>query len=167
HVSTEYGVVELVPSATGTEIVATGLINRGMPLLRYRTGDLAVAGTGGPSACGRGLPVLADIIGRVDDVVHTPEGATVGPAPMSLAFQRVPNLRRAQVLQDRVEELQVLIEVDDRFSAEDESFLVAELRRRLGPTIELRVERVATLARTSGGKERLVVSSLGASGGTS
>ncbi len=167
HVSTEYGVVELVPTATGTEIVATGLINRGMPLLRYRTGDLAVAGPGGPSACGRGLPVLADIIGRVDDVVHTPEGATVGPAPMSLAFQRVPNLRRAQVRQDRVEELQVLIEVDDRFSTEDESFLVAELRRRLGPTIELRVERVATLSRTSGGKERLVVSSLGAAGGTS
>lgn len=162
HVSTEYGVVELLDGAAGTEIVATGLINRGMPLLRYRTGDLAVAGGGGPSRCGRGLPVMADIVGRVDDVVRTPEGVTVGPAPMSLAFQRVPNLRRTQVRQERVEELTVLVEVDPDFGDQDEAFMIAELRRRLGPTIELVVERVDALPRTAGGKERLVVSSLGA-----
>lgn len=165
HVSTEYGVVELLDGAAGTEIVATGLINRGMPLLRYRTGDLAVAGGGGPSQCGRGLPVMADIVGRVDDVVRTPEGVTVGPAPMSLAFQRVPNLRRTQVRQERVEELTVLVEVDPGFGDQDEAFLIAELRRRLGPTIELVVERVDALPRTAGGKERLVVSSLGAAEG--
>lgn len=167
HVSTEYGVIELLEGGAGTEIVATGLINRGMPLLRYRTGDLAVAGADGPSRCGRGLPVLDALIGRVDDVVRTPEGATVGPAPMSLAFQRVPNLRRAQVHQDRVQELTVLIEVDPAFTDADEAFLVGELRRRLGPTIELVVERVGALPRTSGGKERLVVSSLGATEGPS
>ncbi len=112
HVSTEYGVIELLEGAAGTEIVATGLINKGMPLLRYRTSDLATAGRPLPVDCGRGLPVLSDLVGRVDDVVHTPEGATVGPAPMSLAFQRVPRLRRAQVRQDDTDELVVLVEVD-------------------------------------------------------
>lgn len=163
HVSTEYGVVELVDGPLGTEIVATTLINEGMPLLRYRTGDLAVAADGGSSSCGRGLPVVREIIGRVDDAVRTPEGATVGPAPMSLAFQRVPHLRRTQVRQERVDELLVLIEVDREFSAGDEEFMVAELRKRLGPTIGLVVERVEALPRTSGGKERLVVSTLGTS----
>jgi len=161
HVSTEYGAVELVDTVAGTEIVATGLINRGMPLLRYRTGDLAVLSPDVPSRCGRGLPMVAEILGRVDDVVRTPEGATVGPAPMSLAFQRVPNLRRAQVRQDSVQVLTVLLEVDAAFGTEDEAFLVHELRRRLGSTIELVIEHVETVPRTSGGKERLVVSSLG------
>jgi len=161
HVSEEYGVVELVDTPTGTEIVATGLINRGMPLLRYRTGDLAVAGPPGPSRCGRGLQVVGEVVGRVDDVVRTPEGSSVGPAPMSLAFQRVPHLRRAQVHQDRIDELRILVEVDDEFDAADEAFLVGELRRRLGPTIGLVLERVDTLPRTSGGKERLVVSTVG------
>lgn len=161
HVSTDYGVLELVDGPLGTEIVATTLINRGMPLLRYRTGDLAVASSGAGSACGRGLPVVEEIVGRVDDVVHTPEGATVGPAPMSLAFQRVPHLRRSQVRQDRVDELLVLVEVDREFSDADERFLVGELRRRLGPTIRLEVEHVTELPRTRGGKERLVVSSIG------
>jgi phenylacetate-CoA ligase len=162
HISTEYGVVELAPSDAGTEIIATTLINQGMPLLRYRTGDLAVAGDGEPSRCGRGLPVLSELIGRVDDVVRTPEGATVGPAPMSLAFQRVPHLRRSQVRQDRVEDLEVLIEVDPEFDDADQAFLLGELQRRLGTTIRIDVQRVTALPRTSGGKERLVVSSLGA-----
>jgi len=165
HISTEYGVIELLEGEAGTEIVATGLINNGMPLLRYRTGDLATAGDGGPSRCGRGLPVLADLVGRVDDVVRTPEGATVGPAPMSLAFQRVPRLRRAQVRQDALDELTVLVEVDPAFGPEDEAFMVGELRRRLGPTIRFLVERVDAVPRTSGGKERLVISSLNRSGG--
>ncbi len=167
HVSTEYGVVELCETAAGVEIVATGLINRGMPLLRYRTGDLVVPGDGAPSSCGRGLPTVAEIIGRVDDAVRTPEGATVGPAPMSLAFQRVPHLRRAQVRQSSIDEITVLLEVDEQFGAPDEEFLVAELRRRLGPTISMVVERVDELPRTVGGKERLVVSEIGREGSPS
>jgi len=163
HISTEYGIIELLDSADslGSEIIATGLINKGMPLLRYRTGDLAVRTDPGHSSCGRGLPRVAEIIGRVDDVVRTPEGATVGPAPMSLAFQRVPHLRRAQVRQDSLDALTVLLEVDSLFSHQDEEFLIGELRKRLGPSIRLFIEQVPTVPRTSGGKERLVVSSLG------
>lgn len=160
HISTDYGVIELVEGPLGTEIVATTLINRGMPLLRYRTGDLAVAAQDGDNTCGRGLPILEQLVGRVDDVVYTPEGATVGPAPMSLAFQRVPHLRRSQVRQDRVDRLLVLVEVDEEFSTVDEHFMVGELRRRLGPTIRIEVEHVSELPRTVGGKERLVVSSI-------
>ena len=162
HISTSYGIVELAENSAGPgrEIIATGLINKGMPLLRYRTGDLAIPADPEPSACGRGLPRVSEIIGRVDDVVRTPEGATVGPAPMSLAFQRVPNLRRAQVRQDSLEEITVLLEVDTAFGSGDEEFLVGELRKRLGPSIRLLIEKVPTVPRTSGGKERLVVSSL-------
>lgn len=161
HISTDYGVFEVVEGPLGAEIVASTLINRGMPLIRYRTGDVVVAAPHGPTACGRGLPVVQEVVGRVDDVVRTPEGASVGPAPMSLAFQRVPHLRRTQVRQERVEELLVLVEVDPVFGADDERFLVGELRRRLGPTIRIVVEHVDELPRTSGGKERLVVSSVG------
>jgi phenylacetate-CoA ligase len=79
---------------------------------------------------------------------------------MSLAFQKVPNLRRAQVHQGSVDRLTVLLEVADAFGDDDQVFLEAELRRRLGSTIGLDFERVETIPRTSGGKERLVVSSL-------
>lgn len=164
HVSSDYGVVELVEIEGQTEIVATGLINKGMPLIRYRTGDAAAPAGNGPSRCGRGLPRLGSIEGRLDDVVRTPEGATVGPAPMSLAFQRVAHLRRAQVVQDSVDEVLVRLEPGDGFVPADQDFLDGELRLRLGPSLRLRYEVVNELPRTSGGKERLVVSSLGSPG---
>ncbi|MGB3409613.1 MAG: hypothetical protein WBA45_00340 [Microthrixaceae bacterium] len=166
HVSTEYGVVELLDTEAGSEIVATGLINRAMPLLRYRTGDMAVAfGDDEHSTCGRNLPCLKEIVGRVDDVVRTPEGAVVGPAPMSLAFQRVPNLRRAQAHQSSPDQVRILLEPAEGFSKEDEDFLRHELRRRLGPTIAIDLERVDSIGRTSGGKERLVISTIGSANG--
>jgi phenylacetate-CoA ligase len=161
HVSTEYGVVELEETSVGHEIVASTLINRGMPLLRYRTGDLVIAAPEDSASCGRGLPLVAEVIGRVDDVVRTPEGATVGPAPMSLAFQRVPKLRRAQVHQKSTEEITVLMEVAEGFGPADAAFLEQELRLRLGSTIGLRLETIDAVPRTSGGKERLVVSTIG------
>lgn len=159
HESTDYGVVEYVDG----QIVATGLINQGMPLLRYRTGDLASPSTAGPCSCGRGLPCVSELVGRLDDVVRTPEGAVVGPAPMSLAFQRVSNLRRAQVRQDRVEGLHILLEVAPGWSADDRAFLITELRKRLGERIEIETEVVDVVPRTSGGKERLVWSTIGRS----
>ena len=113
-----------------------------------------------PILCGRGLPRLGSIEGRLDDVVRTPEGATIGPAPMSLAFQGVPHLRRAQVVQDSVEEILVRLEPAEGFGADDRAFLDAELRLRLGPSLRLRYEVVDSLPRTSGGKERLVVSTM-------
>ncbi|MEZ5138966.1 MAG: hypothetical protein R2711_09450 [Acidimicrobiales bacterium] len=162
HISPEYGVIELVEGDVGSEIVATGLINRAMPLVRYRTGDLARAGEG-PCPCGRALPVLADLQGRADDVVRTPEGAIVGPAPMSLAFQRVPHLRRAQVVQDDPAAILVRIEPAPEFTDDDQDFLDVELRKRLGTALRIDYERVRELPRTSGGKERLILSSLGSS----
>ncbi len=169
HISTEYGVIELLDTEGGSEIVATGLINRAMPLLRYRTGDLAVAidDDDHDSSCERNLPRLKELIGRVDDVVRTPEGASVGPAPMSLAFQKVPNLRRAQALQNSVDTLRVLLEPTAAFGVDDEQFLRNELRRRLGPTISIELEQVESIDRTSGGKERLVISTLGKASGRS
>lgn len=160
HVSTDYGVVELVDSDVGSEIVATGLLNPATPLLRYRTGDVAEWGPSTPSRCGRGLPVLAGLSGRVDDVVRTPEGTAVGPAPMSLAFQHVPHLRRVQVHQDVVERARFLLEVAEDYSDQDQHLLERELRARLGPGLAMAFERVDSLPRTTGGKERLVVSTV-------
>jgi phenylacetate-CoA ligase len=160
HVSPEYGVVEVGDDGRSGELVATGLINRGMPLVRYRTGDLGTVADEG-CRCGRSLPVLASLQGRIDDVVRTPEGSVVGPAPMSLAFQRASRLRRAQVHQADPSAIRVLLEVAPGFSADDQAFLDGELRKRLGTSLGITYERVDAIPRTSGGKERLIVSTVG------
>jgi phenylacetate-CoA ligase len=160
HISTEYGVVELVPDGDEHEVVATGLINDAMPMLRYRTGDKAIPGDGKPCSCGRGLPCIGKIIGRVDEMVQTPEGTVVGPAALSLAFQSVPNLRESQIIQDSPRAITVKIAVGELFTKANEAFLVDELRKRLGTTLTIEISYVPAIPRTVSGKQRLVITSL-------
>lgn len=161
HESPEYGVIELVEADGGHEIVATGLINDAMPMLRYRTGDQATPGSGTPCACGRKLPTIGSIAGRVDEVIVTPEGTSVGPASLSLAFQSVPHLRESQIEQETPEAIRIALAVNSTYGPADEAFLLAELRKRLGFRLRIDLDYVAAVPKTVSGKQRLVVSRLG------
>jgi phenylacetate-CoA ligase len=160
HISPEYGAVELVPIDGNLELVATGLFNHAMPLLRYRTGDVVEPASSDRCACGRELPLVKAIIGRVDDRVVTPEGTVVGPASLSLAFQSVPKLKAAQIEQETSAAITVLIAAGGAFGLAEEQLLLAELRKRLGTTLRIELRHVAAIPRTSGGKQRLIVSRL-------
>jgi phenylacetate-CoA ligase len=50
-----------VPGEAG-RVLVTSLHNFATPLIRYELGDLAEVGA--PCACGRGLPVIARVLGR-------------------------------------------------------------------------------------------------------
>jgi phenylacetate-CoA ligase len=161
HISPEYGVVELVERDGATELLGTGLMNYAMPLLRYRTGDQVAPGDGSPCACGRQLPTVRAIEGRMDDGVVNPEGVRVGPAALSLAFQGVPFLKEAQIHQQSPDRIEVWINTAPEFSAAGRDLLIRELRSRLGGTLAIELVPVDAVPRTSGGKRRLVVSTLG------
>jgi phenylacetate-CoA ligase len=82
HVNAEAYVAEVLadgrPAAAGElgALVVTDLRGRERPLLRYETGDLAIAGDGG-CPCGRSLPLVASIEGRATDSVHLAGGRIV------------------------------------------------------------------------------------------
>ncbi len=79
HVNADTHFVEILsggkPAREGElgTIVVTDLRTRTMPFLRYDTGDLAVAARG-PCACGRTLPTLGSIEGRVRGSVLLEDG---------------------------------------------------------------------------------------------
>lgn len=54
------------------QVLVTPLHNFAMPLLRYAIGDFAEVGEACP--CGRGLPVLNRILGRIRSMVNLPNG---------------------------------------------------------------------------------------------
>lgn len=82
HVSADTCLVELIrdgrPAGPGEvgAVIVTDLRGRTNPLVRYETGDLAVAGAG-PCACGRTLPLLRSVEGRARDAVRLPDGRLV------------------------------------------------------------------------------------------
>jgi phenylacetate-CoA ligase len=160
HCNSDYGVVELVhdgrPVAPGEmgEIVATGFINPVMPLVRYATGDLAVRGTTSCS-CGRGFPLLKRILGRMDDVLITPEGWLVGR--LDPIFKAVSSLAETRIVQDALDHVRVEWVADNALTPSESAGLLEELRSRLGPSMRIDLVRVPRIERTAAGKFRAVV----------
>jgi phenylacetate-CoA ligase len=131
-------------------VVVTALHNFAMPLLRYEVGDFAVPG--GPCPTGRGLPVLARIVGRERNMLIDRDGNEYWPAfgvSSLVAIAPIRQFQLAQVARDRV----VARLVPERALSDDEQ---AQLRKHLsgrlpaGITVELQL--LAEIGRSAGGK---------------
>jgi phenylacetate-CoA ligase len=80
HVSMENLIVEIVVTEHGRErparagetgeVVLTDLHNHGMPFIRYANGDVATAGTTQRCTCGRTLPRIRSVQGRISETLH-------------------------------------------------------------------------------------------------
>lgn len=163
HVNPEFGTLELLagdrPAGPGEagEIVATGFVNEVMPVVRYRTGDLAVAGDG-PCGCGRAFPVLRRIVGRLDDVIITPEGRRVGR--LDPVFKAVSALHEARIVQHALDHVVVEVVVRGTLPDAQRDELRRQLGLRLGSRMRIDVEQVAAIPRAGSGKLRTVVSAI-------
>jgi phenylacetate-CoA ligase len=114
HVTADNLFVEVVrngqlcePGETG-EILLTDLHNYGMPLIRYRVGDLG-AWKGQDCSCGRGLPLLKGIEGRTLDAIATPGGRLISGVFFPHLFKDFPSIRTFQVIQEQRDELNIRI----------------------------------------------------------
>jgi phenylacetate-CoA ligase len=87
-----------VPVGVEGDLVATVLVNRAMPLLRYLTGDRGslLEGTCG---CGRKSPLMGVVTGRVSDMLVLRGGQRVSPYSLTCALERIDGLLRYQVRQ--------------------------------------------------------------------
>jgi phenylacetate-CoA ligase len=82
HITPEATYIEILcgdvaaqPEQVG-EVVVTNFYSHGRPLVRVRTGDLAVWG-GEPCPCGSPMPHFERLLGRVGDRVITPDGRSI------------------------------------------------------------------------------------------
>lgn len=110
HVNAEHCFVEIVddegrpcqPGKIG-RLVVTALRNLAMPLIRYETGDLAMA-VEGPCPCGRTLPAFGTIHGRYRRMAYAPDGTSLQVHCLKVALESMPhdlnaNLRQYQIRQ--------------------------------------------------------------------
>jgi phenylacetate-CoA ligase len=161
HVDTEFCVVEIEPheetdDLVRGEVISTGFANRAMPLLRYRTGDVATLRKRGTCACGRGRPILERIDGRIEDYVLTPDGRRIGR--MDHIFKDTVEIKEAQIYQPSLERLVVRVVPRAGFDRACQDRLEREFRRRVGTELEIHYELVESIPRTPSGKFRAVVS---------
>lgn len=105
------------------ELVITTLGRAGMPVLRYRTGDL-VELTREPCACGRTLArIKGGVLGRADDML-TVRGVNLYPSAIDNLIRAIPAITEYEV------EIRRVAEMDDLFlkveTEEPSSFVQVE-----------------------------------------
>jgi phenylacetate-CoA ligase len=161
HLNIDFGWVEILKddgtlAATDEigEIVATGLLNEVQPLIRYRIGDYGAISSQ-PCACGRSLPVLKELVGRLEDTVIGSDGREL--VRFHGIFVGLPNIREGQLIQETLTDFTVKIVPTEQYGKTDEAIIRKRFNERLGD-VKLTVDLVKNIPRTERGKFRAVIS---------
>ena len=156
HVTSESVLVEVLdetgkPCEVGAHgrVVVTPLHNFTMPLIRYAVGDYAEVGC--PCACGRGLPVLARVLGRVRNLVTLPTGERVGATFLNDVFKDAP-VAQFQVVQRSIDHLEMRVVPIRPFTAAEEQRISADVMARLGHPFRITFTYLDEIPRGPGGK---------------
>jgi phenylacetate-coenzyme A ligase PaaK-like adenylate-forming protein len=163
HAQQDYGFHEILDSegrAVGPGepgvITVTTLHNRAMPLIRYRTGDIAVW-SAEPCSCGQNFPSVGRIEGRQTDYLVTPGGDVVSGTFAVEAFRTMPNLLSAQIVQSEIGRIEVRIVKGAGYREPESTRMILDaLHQRLGADmkIEIRFCGIEDLERSPVGKIR-------------
>jgi phenylacetate-CoA ligase len=145
------------PGGTG-ELVCTSLGNRAMPMFRYRIGDRVTLASTEQCVCGRGGRLVAEVQGRDEDVIVTPDGRHVGR--LDHIFKDLVQVAEAQVVQTEVAAVILRIVRRAGYTEADSRKILAEARLRLGDAIRIDLQFVDRIPRAANGKIRFAVSSV-------
>jgi len=167
HVVGEGFIVEILrggepvkPGEVG-EVVITDLNNTCLPFIRYRIGDLAVAvDPGFQCPCGRGLPLIGAIEGRVQSIIVGEGGRYVpGTFFAHLLKQYHYAIRLFQVEQTEAGSITFRVVKGGRYSEEALQEILTTFRRYLG-NLQVNVEFVDNVELIRTGKRMASVSRL-------
>ena len=90
-------------------VVVTDLMNRAMPFIRYQVEDVGVP-RDRKCSCGRGLPLMAHVTGRVADFLLKADGTRVaGVSLIENTLTHFPGLAQMQIVQPAVNHIEVRI----------------------------------------------------------
>jgi len=170
HVSMETLIVEVVvrdraapggaraarPGEIG-EVVVTDLTNLAMPFIRYANGDLAVAGPAGTCPCGRALPRLASVEGRVTETLVDGTGARVNGLVFNVVIAHLAHaIRQFQVVQHKDRSVTLRVAPTTTFDGTIEGTLRATWERYL-PGVPVRLDLVNDIPVSATGKRQVVI----------
>jgi phenylacetate-coenzyme A ligase PaaK-like adenylate-forming protein len=140
------------PCAPGQvgRVVATPLHNFAMPLVRYDIGDYAEVGE--PCACGRGLPVLKRILGRVRNMLTTADGRRYWPVFGTRALIDAAPVLQHQFVQKAHNLVQARLVVAAPLTAGQEARFHERVQSQLPPGVRLSIVYCDRIERSASGK---------------
>jgi phenylacetate-CoA ligase len=166
HINEDHFLVEVLdrdtaePVAAGApgELVITTLTKQALPLLRYRTADIAAVDVA-PCACGRTLARMGPVHGRRDDMLIL-RGVNLYPSEIEHVLLGVegvaPHYELTVERPGASDEVRVRCEADGHASGELRARVHAALRERTGLEIDVELVPPGALPRSEGKAARVI-----------
>lgn len=163
HINIDHLVVEFLredgTAAAAGEVgylVVTDLLNEAMPLIRYKVEDLgSMASTSCP--CGRTLPLMDRVSGRIADFLMRDDGARVaGISLIENTLTRFPGIDQMQIVQEELRRIRLRI-VPDRAYAPEAGRSLVDYFRTTFPGARVDLELTDAIAREANGKYRFAI----------
>lgn len=148
------------PAAAGEAgiVVVTDLLNQALPMIRYQVGDMAVPSPR-PCSCGRGLPLLERIDGRIADYVVTPRGELISGISLTENFAvMVPGVAQLQIVQEELDRFVFRIVRGPGFGRDSLATIDSLVAERFGLDVRYECDYVDRIPSEPSGKYRFCIS---------
>jgi phenylacetate-CoA ligase len=174
HIAEDHFIAEILDPKTGEvlqpgqegELVLTTLTREALPLIRYRTGDVASLDFG-PCECGRTLARMSRIHSRTDDMVII-QGISVFPSQIEAILAEVegakPHFRMVIDRRGATDDVEIQVEVSESMFTDTVSDLVeveervaGRIRQVLGISPKVRLVEPRTLEQLIGKSRHVVI----------
>lgn len=164
HLNIEHLFVEFIrddgtPAMPGESgrIVATDLMNRAMPLIRYQVEDVGVP-SDRKCACGRGLPLMEHVVGRVADFLVRKDGARVaGISLIENTLIKMAGIDQLQIVQESLDRIVLRVVPGEAYGEESRQELLAYFKSIFGETVMVHIEITEFIKAEPSGKYRFSI----------
>ncbi|MFC1550460.1 phenylacetate--CoA ligase family protein [Candidatus Neomarinimicrobiota bacterium] len=165
HISCEHIYLEIVdefgdpcPVETPGQILVTDLTNYAFPLIRYKIDDLGTL-SDKQCECGRGLPLLKELIGKNSSVTIGQNGVrVVGGYWTDLLEYKFQGIEKFQVRQDSNKNFKLLLQVDEKFNQNKIELIMQNVQDNFGQLTKVSIQVMDKFPPAPGGKHQWIIS---------
>jgi len=149
---------EKVTNGEKGEIVISNFVNHGTVLLNYRLGDVGSLSKE-KCPCGRTLPLLSELEGRLEDTVFLPDGRFIHPRAIWVVIKKIEGVLKYQLIQFEPKRFELrLVTVDRGIYPLVAGRILDALKNLLGSSVTIESRCLEELRPQKGEKFRAVLS---------
>jgi len=164
HIEPTYGYAEIIDSngivikdGRIGELVTTGFCNKGMPMIRYKTGDMASWSSETKCQCGRNHVRLIDVYGRwKQDYLVNQDNSLVSLTAINMHSDVFDKIIKYQFFQEKAGDVIMKIVVNSNFNNSDKKEIIYQLNEKTQNKIRYHIEIVDSIPVNKNGKYSIV-----------
>lgn len=169
HIGIERSIHEFVDKNDNTvensegRVIVTDLWNTSMPFIRYETNDLA-APSRDSCSCGKNLPLISNLLGRVNDLVELNDGSYLSGLTLGDIFESpilINKIADYQIIQEDVNKFTINIVLENNILNKIEFNAIENFfNNYLNNVVELDLKYMDEIDRTDAGKRKIFISKI-------